>query len=177
MSKTLESANKIKPEGGKGYKKLKDKQSLYEILETAMSFEQMARDFYQDLCDKVSKPLRSLVQELADEEAGHYELFKKLTDRTDIQEYIFEQIKVPPGDHQFSNYIQLPDLGENPDDQDVLRYALGREQAAMEQYAALAKDVPPGPVADLFQFLANEELEHKKELEKIYYEVVHSGGV
>ena len=171
------STKAIKPEGGKGYKKLKEKQSLEEILETAMSFEKIARDFYSELCDKVSKPLRGLVQELADEEAEHYNLFKALSEREDIQQFIGDKIETPPSDHQFSDYIQLPDLGKQPNDQDVLRYALGREQAAMEQYAALAKEVPPGPIADLFQFLANEELEHKKELEKLYYEVVHSGGV
>ena len=180
MSNESSKANttkKIKPEGGKGYKKLKDKKSLDEILETAMSFEKIARDFYQDLCDKVSKPLRSLVQELAEEEEEHYNLFKDLRERDDIQQHISEKIEIPPSDHQFSDYIHLPSLGEKPDDQDVLRYALGREQAAMEQYAALAENTPPGPIADLFQFLANEEMEHKKELEKIYYEVVHSGGV
>jgi len=167
----------IKPEGGKGYKKLKDKQSLDEILETAIGFEQTARDFYTDLTDRVSKPLRGLVQELADEEAEHYKLFMQLRERRDIQQYINEKIKTPPSDHQFSDYVQLPDLGEQPTDQDVLLYALGREQAAMEQYSALADEVPSGPVADLFRFLAQEELEHKKELEKLYYEVVHSGGV
>jgi len=142
-----------------------------------MGFEQTARDFYTDLCDRVSKPLRGLVQELADEEAEHYKLFMMLRERHDIQQYIGEQIKTPPSDHQFSDYIQLPDLGDRPTDQDVLLYALGREQAAMEQYTALASEVAPGPVADLFQFLAHEELEHKKELEKLYYEMVHSGGV
>jgi len=167
----------IKPEGGKGYKELKDKQSLDEILETAIGFEQTARDFYTDLTDRVSKPLRGLVQELADEEAEHYKLFMQLRERHDIQQYISEKIKTPPSDHQFSDYVQLPDLGEQPTDQDVLLYALGREQAAMEQYSALADEVPDGPVADLFRFLAQEELEHKKELEKLYYEIVHSGGV
>jgi len=171
------STKEIHPEGGTGYKTLKQKQSLDEILETAMSFEQVARDFYTALCDKVSKPLRSLVQELAQEEAGHYELFRSLRQREDIQQFIDEKISTPASDHRFSDYIQLPDLGEHPNDQDVLRYALGREQAAMEQYSALAKDVAPGPIADLFHYLANEELEHKIELEKLYYEVVHSGGV
>ena len=171
------SEKEVRPEGGKGYNKLKEKQSLEEILETAMSFEKVARDFYADLCTRVSKPLRGLVQELADEEAEHYRLFRELSEREDIQQYVDEKIAVPPSDHQFSDYIQLPDLGDKPNDQDVLRYALGREQAAMEQYAALAGDVPPGPIADLFRYLANEELEHKKELEKLYYEVVHSGGV
>ena len=43
--------------------------------------------------------------------------------------------------------------------------------------SALAGDLRPVPVAHLFKFLANEELEHKNELEKLYYEIVHNGGV
>jgi len=46
----------------------------------------------------------------------------------------------------------------------------------MEQYEALANDAPPGPVAQ-FRYLANEELEHKRELENMYCEIVRSGGV
>ena len=164
-------------EAGTAYKTLKQQQTLEQILDTAMSFEAVARDFYAGLCASVSKPLRGLVQELADEEAEHYRLFQQLREREDIQQQIAEKIATPASDHLFSNYIQLPELGEHPTDQDVLRYALAREQAAMEQYAALASETPPGPIAELFRFLANEELEHKNELEKLYYELVHSGGV
>jgi len=52
-----------------------------------------------------------------------------------------------------------------------------REHVAMEQYAALAKIKQSGPIKSLFEFLANEETKHKNELEKLYYEIVHSGGV
>jgi rubrerythrin len=47
----------------------------------------------------------------------------------------------------------------------------------MEQYQSLADSTAPGPIQDLFKFLAAEETQHKAELEKVYYEVVHSGGV
>ena len=47
----------------------------------------------------------------------------------------------------------------------------------MEQYRSLAESTEPGPIKDLFEFLANEETKHKAELEKLYYEIVHSGGV
>lgn len=171
------TTSKNSPEGGKGYSKLKKLQSIEQILETAIGFEKTARDFYADLTSKVSKPMRDLIQELADEEAEHYRLFTQLQQREDIQQHINQNIQVPPNDHHFSDFIQLPDLGKNPSDQDILLYALGREQAAMEQYSALAKETPAGAIADLFQYLANEELEHKKELEKLYYELVHSGGV
>ncbi|MCB1789628.1 MAG: rubrerythrin, partial [Gammaproteobacteria bacterium] len=87
------------------------------------------------------------------------------------------RITTPVADHKFSDYIQLPDLGDNPDDQAVLQYALGREHAAMEQYRELAENADAGPIRDLFAFLADEETKHKAELEKLYYEIVHSGGV
>lgn len=164
-------------EGGKGYAKLKQMQTIEKVLETAIGFEQTARDFYSDLVAKVSKPMRDLIQQLADEEAEHYRLFSELRAREDIQQHVSEKIQTPPNDHHFSDYLKQPDLGKNPSDQDILLYALAREQAAMEQYSALAEETPAGAMADLFKYLANEELEHKKELEKLYYEMVHSGGV
>lgn len=164
-------------EGSGGYNLLKEKKTIAEILETAMSFERTARDFYTLLVDKVEKPLRALVQELADEEALHYQMFEELKDNPVVHEHINQRINTPANDHKFSDYIHLPDIGENPDDQSILQYALGREHAAMEQYQALAREVPEGPLRDVFAYLAQEELEHKKELEKRYYEIVHSGGV
>ncbi len=53
---------------------------------------------------------------------------------------------------------------------------MSRENTAMKQYLDLAKNTEPGPIHDLFQFLANEETKHKCELEKLYYEIVHTGG-
>ena len=68
------------------------------------------------------------------------------------------------------------DLGDNPDDQAILQYAVAREDAAMKQYQDLADNAPEGQLKDTFQFLALEEAEHKLELEKKYYELIHSGG-
>jgi rubrerythrin len=162
---------------GRGYQRLKESQTLGEVLATAMSFEKTARDFYAGLTERVSKPLRELVAELAAEEARHYQLFEELSRRPDVRERIAERIRTPPGDHRFSDYVHLPDLGPSPDDQTVLQYAMGREHAAMEQYATLAQEAPPGPIQDLFRFLAQEELEHKKELEKRYYALVYPSNV
>lgn len=159
------------------YQRIKSKKTLREILEVATSFEAAARDFYTDLIPKVSKNIRWLVQELADEEQRHYDLFAGLAERPDIDNLVSELVETPASDSRFSDCVHLPDLGEKPDDQAVLQYAMGREQAAMEQYSALATTTSSGPIRDLFVFLADEETKHKTELEKIYYEVVHSGGV
>lgn len=160
-----------------GREQLLDSKTLEEVLRTATKFEQTARDFYRDLAPRVSKRIRWLVWELADEEQRHFDLFNELAARDDLHAQIKTRIATPAADHKFSDGIQRPDLGQNPDDQAVLQYALGREHAAMEQYRELATSAPPGPIQDLFSFLADEETQHKAELEKLYYEIVHSGGV
>ncbi len=157
--------------------KLKEKTTLKEVLEVAVEFERTARDFYTDLIPKVQKNIRYLVEELAQEEQEHFDLFTAMAARKDLEEQLKVEIARPASDNKFSDCVHLPDLGDNPDDQSILQYALMREHIAMEQYHALAESTPPGPLHDLFLFLANEETKHKNELEKIYYEVVHSGGV
>jgi rubrerythrin len=160
-----------------GYERIKSKTTLKDVLEVATSFEATARDFYTSLIPKVSKKLRWLVEELAQEEAGHYRMFIDLAARTDIADQIGAEVQTPASDRKFSDAVLLPDLGEHPDDQTLLRYALGREHTAMQQYQSLADSTQPGPIHDLFLFLANEETKHKNELEQLYYEIVHSGGV
>jgi rubrerythrin len=159
------------------YAQLQSKKSLAEILAVAIEFERTARDFYTGLIPRVSKQIRYLVEELAQEEQRHFDLFSELRARPDIEEQILEMVETPASDKRFSDCIHLPELGEKPDDQAVLQYALGREHAAMEQYHSLAKSTTPGPIKDLFRFLADEETQHKNELEKLYYEIIHSGGV
>lgn len=156
---------------------LASKKSLEDILRVATAFEKTARDFYSALIPRVSKRIRYLVEELAAEEQQHYDLFTKLANSPDVHEQISARVDVPVSDRRFSDYVHAPDLGENPDDQTILQYALGREHAAMEQYRDLAAATEPGPIHDLFVFLADEETKHKRELEKIYYETIHSGGV
>jgi rubrerythrin len=160
-----------------GYERIRSKTSLKEILEVATSFEASARDFYTDLIPKVSKNFRWLVEELAEEEQGHYDLFANLAQRADLQDAIQAEVERPVTDGRFADAVMTPDLGERPDDQAVLQYAMGREHLAMTHYRALADSTAPGPIKELFQYLANEEAKHKEELEKLYYETVHSGGV
>lgn len=149
-------------------------QSLEQILETATAFEASARDFYTELAPRVSKRIRWLVEELAAEEQEHHRLFSSLAEKTRNSDSLKIKVETPQSDGRFTDCLHLPDLGEHPDDQDVLQYALGREQAAMEQYRALADSTAPGDIHDLFAFLANEETKHKAELEKLYYEMIHT---
>lgn len=161
----------------RGAEKLRAKTTLKEVLQTAASFEKTAWDFYAALTPKVSKKIRWLVEELAEEEQRHHEMFTDLSEHVDIERQMKSMVDVPASNGRFTDCLHVPDLGENPDDQEVMLYALGREQAAMEQYQSLAESAEPGSFKDMFEFLANEETKHKAELEKLYYELIHSGGV
>jgi rubrerythrin len=143
----------------------------------AASFEASARDFYTDLIPKVSKNVRWVVEDLAREEQQHYDMLTELAARADIQAQVEAEIATPASYGRFSDAVHIPDLGERPDDQAVLQYAMGREHLAMEQYRSLSEAAEAGALKELFGFLANEETKHKAELEKVYYETVHSGGV
>lgn len=160
-----------------GKQSLEELTSLREIFDVAIEFERTARDFYTDLVPRVSKNIRYLVEELAEEEQQHFDLFTEMSAREDLEAQLEAEVRRPASDHRFSDCVHLPDLGDRPDDQAVLQYALKREHAAMEQYRSLAENTREGPIQQLFLYLANEETKHKNELEKIYYEVVHSGGV
>lgn len=162
---------------GKGHAELKTTSNLRDVLTIATRFERTARDFYADLVPKVSKNIRWLVEELAVEEQRHFDLFSGLAGRADVEAVLHLEVERPVDDRKVFDTVHLPDLGEKPDDQAVLQYALARERAAMEQYSALAQNTPPGPLQDVFRYLANEETKHKNELEVIYDALVHSGGV
>lgn len=163
-------------EGTHGIDLLLGKTNLGEILAVATSFEASARDFYTDLIPKVSKRIRYLVEELAAEEEDHHRLFRNLAARDDLVQQIQAEVQRTANDSRFSDCIHLPELGDEPDDQAVLQYALGREHAAMLHYAELAETTPEGPIRDLFRYLASEETKHKLALEKLYYETIHRGG-
>lgn len=164
-------------EGDKGKGELLHRlRRLTDILDVAIEFELAAARFYHELLPQVSKPLRWLVESLAVEEEDHAERLGKLRYHPDLNLQIQQQVEVPVTDLRFSDALQTPNPKLLKSDQDVLAYALGRERLAMEQYRALAASTPPGEAQVLFQWLADEEVQHKSELEKRYYAIVHRGG-
>lgn len=151
--------------------------TVEEVLETVAEFDREAHSFYTELVPKVSKHIRYIVEDLARAELEHIRMIADLAKSPDMRDHLKDAILRPEADRRFSDAIQAPELGDNPDDQAVLQYALSREQIAIEEYSELAANTPPGPLHEVFSFLANEESKHKSELEALYYEIVHSGGV
>lgn len=167
----------IESEGSQSsHDQMRSKQSLREVLELAISFERNAYSFYSELAPKVGKRLRSLVEGLAAEELQHITLFGALMSNPLIQQQLPQLVVTPPSHRRFVDAIHAVGLEDEPDEQAILRYALAREQTAMEQYSSLAAELAPGAIRDLLIFLSQQERDHKNALEKIHSQVAPSGG-
>ena len=148
-----------------------------EVLETVAEFSREAHSFYTDLIPRVSKNIRYLLEDLARAELAHVRMLSELVKSPDMRDHLRDAIRRPEADRRFSDAVQAPELGDNPDDQQVLQYALAREQIALEEYSELAANTAPGLLHEVFSFLANEETRQKADLEALYYEIVHRSGV
>lgn len=151
--------------------------TVEDVLETVAEFGREAHSFYTDLNPKVSKNIRYIVEDLARAELELTIKLRDLARNPDMHGHLKDAILRPEADRRFSDAIQAPELGDKPDDQGVLQYALARVQIAIEEYSELAANTPPGLMHEVFSFLANEESKHKSDLEALYYQIVHSGGV
>jgi rubrerythrin len=156
---------------------LSEMTTVEDVLETVAEFGREAHSFYTDLIPKISKNIRYIVEDLARAELEHIIKLRDLAKSPDMASHLKDAILRPEADRHFSDAVQAPELGDNPDDQAVLQYALAREQIAIEEYSELAANTPPGPLHEVFSYLANEESRHKTALEALYYRIVHSGGV
>ncbi|MEZ5767067.1 MAG: ferritin family protein [Paracoccaceae bacterium] len=151
--------------------------TVEEVLETVAEFDREAHSFYVDLVPKVSKNIRYIVEDLARSELEHIIKLRELARSKEPGRPPQGRDPAPRGGPALLRRDPGAGTGDNPDDQEVLAYALARVQVAIEEYAELAANTPPGPLHEVFSFLANEESKHKSDLEALYYQVVHSGGV
>jgi rubrerythrin len=134
--------------------------SLEQVLETAMAFEAAAHRFYRELAEKVREEIRPLVRELANEEERHYEQLRSLVRNENLVDHLLKRIDSPPTLPAFDALVCIPELPDDPIDEDVLTYAAHRERIAYEHYGYLAETTPAGPVQALFQLLRDEEVGH-----------------
>ena len=151
--------------------------TVEEVLERVAEFDRESHSFYTDLIPKLSKNVRWIVEDLARSDLAQARRVSDLAKSPDMRAHLKDAILRPEADRRFSDAVHLPELTEKPDDQAILQFALARVQIAIEEYSELAAETPPGPLHECFSYLANEESKNKSDLEALYYEIVHSGGV
>ena len=138
--------------------------TIDEILDFAIQMEQDAVDMYTELANKTKAPAAKVAfEEYADEERGHKTKLQEIKDG----KRLVHGLK-PVLDLKISDYVQEKPLGDDPDYQDILIFAIQQEKIAYKLYTRLADQAQDDNIKQLLLSLAQEEAKHKLRFEIEY---------
>jgi len=135
-----------------------------KIISTAIDREVEAYTFYRSVSDKVrDKALKSLFDELAEEEKKHREFLQGFLSKD------ASKMKFTAGhDYKVGDALPSPKLTTDLKPLDGLVLAIKKELEAMQMYTQFANAAADTETQLLFSQLANMERSHKARLEDIY---------
>ena len=156
------------------YEYMGGEQYLEEILRQAIRFEDESYNLYTNALEITQvADAKAMLGELAQQELGHKEKLQRLQEEgvTDLAPVVRTS---EAQDLKLSDYLKIPaELDEEADLQDVLLLAIKREASTREFYVKLAELTDEGQAKTLFDFLAEEELQHKNRVEAFYDKLVY----
>lgn len=145
------------------------KKTVAEILKQALAKEKEAHKVYSNASKTIKDPgAKKLIGELAKEELKHVRRLEQYKTEG-LQSREMKKIQ----DLRISDYLVDKELTPNMNLQDVLIFAMKREQKAHEFYLNMSKAVDEADTKRLFDVLAQEELSHKNRLETFYDDVIY----
>jgi rubrerythrin len=137
---------------------------INEIIDFAIKEEIRFQKIYSDAAKRTeNNALVSMLDELSAMEKSHEEKLKAFKSGE-----IGEIGNVKVQDLKISEYLSDTEIDDNSNIQDVIVYAMKSEKKANELYTKLSGLVNTHAEKELFLSLANEELAHKNQLEKMY---------
>lgn len=149
-------------------------QSPQEILQLAIQREIEARELYTHVARMVEDDQAcALLQELADQEEGHRRRLEALL-RGDAPLDRLTQRKETIEDLGITDFLQESPLDEKASVQEILIVAGKREAGSHAFYRAMASIAQDMETANLFRYLAEQELEHKNRIERLYEKLFYS---
>jgi rubrerythrin len=143
-------------------------ESLNDVLTFAIRREHDARELYLMFRDMVKDPgAKALLEDLANQELGHKNLLENALKGGNIARIGGKkEIK----DLHLGDYMVTEEVGPESSPQDVMLFAIKKEQEAYNIYHMLLGNYEGTEVEELFSKLAQEELRHKETLEREYEE-------
>jgi rubrerythrin len=142
--------------------------TLQDILTFAIRREHDARELYLMFRDRVKDAgAKTLLEDLANQELGHKNLLENVL-KGGMIERIGGEKKV--ADLHISDYIIAEDIDSDSSPQDVILFAIKKEQETYNIYHILQGNYEKSELGELFSRLAKEELNHKETLEREYEE-------
>jgi len=134
------------------------------VLSYAIEKEIEAQQRYSHMAQKAEKEkARQMFLRLVDMEKTHEEKLREMTER-DIADYRLENVP----DLHVSERIGERDFHPDMTMTDALALAIKAEEAAVNVYLDAARELPEGDDMKVFAVLAQEEMQHKLDLEAEY---------
>ena len=135
-----------------------------EAIKFAIEREEQAIRSYGDLIEMAEAPgIKTLLQELQDEERNHKKLLLNIT-KEKIESLEVKDVV----DLRISDFLEEEPPGEGMSFQDLLIFAAKKEQQAVELYSELLREAKREELKNLFEFLIQQEKSHKLKLEEEY---------
>ncbi|MEN6445258.1 MAG: ferritin family protein [Candidatus Cloacimonas sp.] len=148
------------------------KQEFDEILDFAVSREQEAVKFYQDLQNYARfKDLNSMLKGLESMEQGHIKVIENIRQNGVKEEDIKKVTNLKISDYLS---VDIADLDMNY--QNILVRAMKREENSFMLYSEMSVKFPDPEIATLFRRLAADEAQHKLFFEGLYDDWLRTGN-
>lgn len=141
-----------------------EEEKFREIIQFAIQKEIEAADFYTRASHMVKySGTKELFLDFAKQEQGH----KKLLEDVNMEKVAQAKIEKIPN-LKISDYLVDTELRPDISYADMLRIAMKREEHSIKLYNDLKPLNGDEVLTKLFNFLIQEEMKHKYQLEKIY---------
>lgn len=146
---------------------------LQSIIRTAIQREIDAHTLYTNAAKLASTPNgRDWLLDMAAQELGHRNRLENML-KGDIFKVLTKRQVKQVVDLKITDYLVEEPLGADSDLQSILIVAGKREKGSFELYSAMARVAGDPDTVKLFEFLANEEMMHKRRVESMYDELVY----
>jgi rubrerythrin len=147
------------------------------VIDKAIEKEIEAQNMYRELGDESTEPAaKDMFQQLTAVEKKHEDLLRRYLSGDLGQQGLKKDAAL---DYRIAEHFYAPEVKPGMPLADVLLLAANREKASHELYTALAAAQPDGPIRQLFEDLAAQEMDHKHRMEDYYTDVAFpqtSGG-
>ncbi len=146
-----------------------------EIIERAIRLEEDSYKLYSFASRRVKDPgARAGLAELAEEEKKHKAKLEGML-RGNLAWAVSVGRRAKVKDLGIGGPLEAKPINEKASLQEVLAFAIKREESTGAFYSQMASLVDPGPEKDVFEVLAQEETRHKRYVESIYEKDIYQG--
>lgn len=147
-----------------------DLEKYRQVISDAIKGEIEAKLFYSDIAKNIKDDtLKKLFEDFAKEEEKHEKILIGILSKEKMDKTYFNCDK----DFSVAETIDMPEVTPNMNLKDAIGIAMKNEEAAMQQYTALAQNCEDDELKSVFMDLAAMERDHKFKMETSFVDVAY----